>query len=87
VRRRTTERRYDERQRQEPPTWTDPDTIEVMDAIRRLPTRQRAAVVLRYLADWPEADIAHALDCRPGTVKSLLSRARTQLAKELTSEH
>lgn len=60
--------------------------VTVMDAIYRLPARQRAAIVLRFLADWPEADIANALKCRPGTVKSLLSRARTQLAKELTHE-
>lgn len=87
VRRRATERRFHERQPHEPPTWTDPDTLSVTDAIERLPTRQRAAVVLRYFADWPEADIAHALGCRPGTVKSLLSRARTQLAKELHDDH
>lgn len=87
VRRRVTERRYHERHPPEPATWTDPDTITVIDAISRLPARQRAAIVLRFLADWPEADIAHALDCRPGTVKSLLSRARIQLAKELTNEH
>ncbi|MGC1512623.1 MAG: sigma-70 family RNA polymerase sigma factor [Acidimicrobiales bacterium] len=87
VRRRVTERRYHERHPLEPAAWTDPDTTTVIDAIGRLPARQRAAIVLRFLADWPEADIAHALDCRPGTVKSLLSRARTQLAKELTDEH
>ncbi len=87
VRRRITERRYHERHPPEPATWTDPDTITVIDAISRLPARQRAAIVLRFLADWSEADIAHALACRPGTVKSLLSRARTQLAKELTDEH
>jgi RNA polymerase sigma factor (sigma-70 family) len=87
VRRRVTERRYYERHPPEQAAWIDPDTITVIDAISRLPTRQRAAIVLRFLADWPEVDIAHALDCRPGTVKSLLSRARTQLAKELTDEH
>lgn len=86
VRRRITERHYYERHRLRISEWTDPDTLSVMDAIGRLSTRQRAAVVLRYLADWSEADIAHALDCRPGTVKSLLSRARTQLAKELTDD-
>lgn len=85
VRRRVTERRYYERCSPQP-AWTDPDTLTVMDAIYRLPARQRAAIVLRFLADWPEADIANALKCRPGTVKSLLSRARTQLAKELTHE-
>lgn len=85
VRRRVTERRHHAHQ-QAPTPWNDPDTTVVMDAVGRLPIRQRTAVVLRYLADWPEAEIAHALDCRPGTVKSLLSRARTQLAQELTDD-
>jgi RNA polymerase sigma factor (sigma-70 family) len=70
VLRRVTERRYHERHPPDPTASTDPDTITVIDAISRLPARQRAAIVLRFLADWTEADIAHALDCRPGTVKS-----------------
>jgi RNA polymerase sigma factor (sigma-70 family) len=57
-----------------------------MDAVGRLPIRQRTAIVLRYFADWSEAEIA-ALDCRPGTVKSLLSRARTKLSQELIHDH
>jgi RNA polymerase sigma factor (sigma-70 family) len=40
-----------------------------------LPTRQRAVLVLRYYADLSEAEIAAALDCRPGTVRSLAARA------------
>jgi RNA polymerase sigma-70 factor (sigma-E family) len=88
VRRRVTERRYLERQPPEAPAlWADPDTTTTMDAVGRLPVRQRAAIVLRYFADLPEADIAAALGCRPGTVKSLLARARTQLSKELNDEH
>ncbi|MGD9997253.1 MAG: RNA polymerase sigma factor [Ilumatobacteraceae bacterium] len=88
VRRRVTERRHLERQPpEEPALWTDPDTIVTMAAIGRLPIRQRAAIVLRYFSDMPEAEIAAALDCRPGTVKSLLARARTQLAKELNDDH
>lgn len=87
VRRRVTERRHAERHPPEPATWTDPDTTAVIEAIGQLPTRQRAAIVLRYLADWSEADIAYALDCQPGTVKSLLSRARTRLAKELHDDN
>jgi RNA polymerase sigma-70 factor (sigma-E family) len=55
---------------------------ELADAIARLPFRQRAVIVLRYYADLTEADIAHALDCRPGTVKSLASRALAALSKE-----
>jgi RNA polymerase sigma factor (sigma-70 family) len=83
VRRRATERRYLDRTRPEPPATIDVDDLEVFDAVSALPVRQRTAIVLRYFADWSEADIAAALRCRPGTVKSLLSRARTQLAKEL----
>jgi RNA polymerase sigma-70 factor (sigma-E family) len=57
---------------------------ELADAIARLPFRQRAVIVLRYYADLTEAEIAHALDCRPGTVKSLASRALAALSKEIT---
>ena len=57
---------------------------ELADALARLPFRQRAVIVLRYYADLSETDIAHALDCRPGTVKSLASRALSALSKEIT---
>ena len=57
---------------------------ELADAIARLPFRQRAVIVLRYYTDLTETDIAHALDCRPGTVKSLASRALEALSKEIT---
>jgi RNA polymerase sigma-70 factor (sigma-E family) len=52
---------------------------EVVDAVAKLPMRQRAALVLRYYQDLSEADIAEALGVRPGTVKSLLSRGLDQL--------
>ena len=42
--------------------------------IARLPFRQRAVIVMRYHADLSESEIAEALDCRRGTVKSLASR-------------
>jgi len=87
VRRRATERRFLERSHPESPTTIAPQNSEVFDAVSALPTRQRTAVVLRYFADWSEADIAAALRCRPGTVKSLLSRARTRLSKELHHDH
>ena len=48
---------------------------ELTDAIRRLPERQRAAVVLRYYEDLPEDQIADLLGCRVPAVKSLLHRA------------
>ncbi|MEN9505383.1 MAG: hypothetical protein RI958_1309 [Actinomycetota bacterium] len=54
------------------------------DAVARLPFRQRAVVVLRYYSGLSEAEIADALGCRPGTVKSLASRALAALSKEIT---
>jgi RNA polymerase sigma-70 factor (sigma-E family) len=48
---------------------------ELADAIGRLPERQRTAIVLRYYADLPEAEIATALGCGIPAVKSLLHRA------------
>jgi RNA polymerase sigma-70 factor (sigma-E family) len=43
-------------------------------ALHKLPPRQRAAIVLRYYEDLPEMQIADILDCRPATVRSLVSR-------------
>lgn len=56
---------------------------ELFDAIDRLPFRQKSVIVLRYYEDLSEDAIAAALGCRPGTVKSLASRALARLAKEV----
>jgi RNA polymerase sigma-70 factor (sigma-E family) len=48
-------------------------------ALRQLPARQRAVVVLRYWEDLSDAQIAAALACSPGTVRSQLSRALAKL--------
>lgn len=53
--------------------------LDVRDALATLPPDQRAAVFLRYYLDLPEREIADALGCRPGTVKSRLARAMTRL--------
>jgi RNA polymerase sigma-70 factor (ECF subfamily) len=53
------------------------------DAIGRLPERQRVAIVLRYLADLPVADVAAAMGCAVGTVKSTLHAARAALGIDL----
>jgi RNA polymerase sigma-70 factor (sigma-E family) len=55
----------------------------VWDAVRGLPERQRACVVLFYYEDLPEAEIAEVLDCSVGTVKSQLSKARGKLERWL----
>lgn len=65
------------------PDRVDPAADHMADAIAALPIRQRTVIVLRYYADLSEAGIAQALDCRPGTVKSLASRALARLAKEI----
>ena len=41
------------------------------------------AVVLRFFDDLPEREIAEVLGCRPGTVKSLLSRSMQKLKESL----
>ena len=56
---------------------------ELLDAVDALPYRQKAVIVLRYYEDLRERDIATALGCRPGTVKSLASRALQRLAQEI----
>lgn len=58
-------------------------TNEILDAIRTLPDRQRACVVLRYFEDMPDAAVATALGCSVGTVKSQLHKARTRLGELL----
>jgi RNA polymerase sigma factor (sigma-70 family) len=51
-----------------------------------LPPRQRAALTLRYVHDLPDAAIARALRCRPGTVRSLLSRGRDAVRTRLDED-
>jgi RNA polymerase sigma-70 factor (sigma-E family) len=48
-------------------------------ALRRLPARMRAAVVLRFYEDLTEAEIAGVLGVSVGTVKSTISRAVAKL--------
>ena len=56
---------------------------ELRATLARLAPRQRATVVLRYLCDLPTVDVAEALGCSPGTVKSALHQALTNLRVEL----
>ena len=48
-------------------------------ALAELPPRQRAIVVLRFYEDLSEAQVAEALGCSLGTVKSTVSRALVRL--------
>jgi RNA polymerase sigma-70 factor (ECF subfamily) len=54
--------------------------------VRSLPVRQRTAVVLRYVADLTEGDIATAMGVTRGTVSSTLADARRHMAERIGSE-
>jgi RNA polymerase sigma-70 factor (sigma-E family) len=56
---------------------------QVLAAIRRLPSRQREALVLRYYLDLDEAEIAQSMRVSRGTVKSTISRALVALGRLL----
>jgi RNA polymerase sigma-70 factor (sigma-E family) len=63
--------------------WSDGDVsaeaLMVRDALRSLPPKQRAVVVLRHYEDLPEREIARLLGCSPGTVKSQHAKAMAKL--------
>lgn len=59
---------------------------EIWTVVQQLPERQRVAVVLRYLLDLPEKEVAIAMGISRGTVASALAAARQRLAAWLTTE-
>jgi RNA polymerase sigma-70 factor (sigma-E family) len=59
---------------------------EVLAALRRLPARQRAAVVLRHCLGLSEDETAQAMKISRGTVKSASSRGIATLARILKEE-
>ena len=69
-----------------PLTVDAPELDELWAVLARLPARRRAALVLRYYEDLPVTEIARLLDCRPGTVSSLLHRGLADLRKVLAPD-
>ena len=67
--------------------WSAPSVgerdLRIVPAVQRLSSDHRDVVVAKYYLDWSEQQIADALDIRPGTVKSRLSRALERLADDL----
>jgi len=57
----------------------DPQRLDLHHALRRLSRRQREVLVLRFLADLPEADVAKALGCSVGSVKQHAARGLAAL--------
>jgi RNA polymerase sigma-70 factor (sigma-E family) len=76
----------------EPPETASPspDTeqrIVVVEALAKVPPRQRAVLVLRFWEDLDVAQTAATLGCSPGTVKSQTSRGLTTLRALLSETH
>ncbi|WP_134773604.1 SigE family RNA polymerase sigma factor [Ornithinimicrobium flavum] len=68
--------------------WVDGSPVR--QALGALPPRQRAVIVLRYFEDLSEVEIASALGCSTGTVKSQASKAMATLRSvlpDLTGSH
>jgi RNA polymerase sigma-70 factor (sigma-E family) len=59
------------------------ERAEVMAAVRRLPGRQREALVLRFYLDLPEREIAQVMGLRPSSVRSATTRALRALGRSL----
>ena len=60
---------------------TDRDLVsQLLDS---LPPKSRAVLVLRFYDDLSDTDIAKAVGCRPGTVRSTVSRALASLRERL----
>ncbi|OPG02417.1 RNA polymerase subunit sigma-24 [Microbispora sp. GKU 823] len=74
----------------DPPVWSAESAAilgverrEVMEALHRLPRRQREALVLRYYAELSEEETARVMKISRGTVKSTTSRALDALGRLL----
>lgn len=73
-----------------PDAGTSNPDVDTRDAIWRvvqtLPTKQRAAVVLRYYEDRTEAETAQILGCSVGNVKSQTSRGIARMRSAVTAD-
>jgi RNA polymerase sigma factor (sigma-70 family) len=59
------------------------ERLDLVAALERLPRRQRDVVVLRYLADLGEAEVAEQLGCSVGSVKQHATRGLARLRTRL----
>ncbi|XVU24543.1 SigE family RNA polymerase sigma factor [Actinoplanes sp. CA-054009] len=65
------------------PGGTTEERTVLRAALRRVPPRQQAVLVLRFLCDQTVADVARILECSEGTVKSQTSHGLTALRRIL----
>jgi len=69
------------------PSASSEDRMALWPHVLALPPRQRAVIVLRYYEDLNEAEIADALGCSRGNVKSTAHRALQALRAAIGSEN
>ena len=61
-----------------------PQDLDLLDALRKISTRQREAIVLFYLVGLPLEGVAAEMAVKLGTAKSLVSRGRQALHRIMT---
>ena len=64
-------------------TEDQPRDVDVMSALAELSEKQRKALVLRYVADLTQAEVAAEMDVAVGTASATLSQARSRLRANL----
>lgn len=86
---RSSNRRRSRERRAAPPASVDPPEVrpEVLAAIARLSTRQRAVVILTYWDDLDPGAVANLLGVTDGSVRRHLARARSRLKEVLDADY
>jgi RNA polymerase sigma-70 factor, ECF subfamily len=69
---------------EEPPMSAE--AAALVDALRRLPSSHRQALLLHYALDLPVSEVAQQLRLTPATVRGRLFRARARLRKLLSAK-
>ncbi len=68
------------------PLVSEEPAVDILQALSRLSSRQRGAIVLHYYADQPVAEVARILGSTPAAVRVHLMRGRNHL-RDLLEEH
>jgi RNA polymerase sigma factor (sigma-70 family) len=76
----------DQRQAQSEQAVDPAAALAIRSAVAALPRRQRTALILRYYVDLSVRDVAAAMQCPEGTVKTLTSKAIASLRRTLPLE-
>ena len=66
----------------QPSVWPS-ERSDLLDAIARIPHRQRSAILLRYYLRLRVNEVAAVLDCPEGTAKTLIHRGVRALGRDL----